>query len=101
MAMSPANTSKQRVISLLPYRHVTVSIALDLEETIKLFKDSVSQRYVPPFQFLPPLPPPNTGNLEGDIAQGGFSLRTASTSNGIRAPGMAYISGQFIIRPLA
>ena len=79
---------RKRLLSLLPYRHVTIPTSLTLDEIVNLFSKSISPKWNPISQA----PPPNHKNFQGEVSEQGFSIRTTSYYQGP----LTYLVGKFI-----
>lgn len=79
---------RKRLLSLLPYRHVTISTSLTLDEIVNLFSKSIAPRWNPILQA----PPSNNKSFQGEVSEQGFCIRMTAYYQGP----LTYLVGKFI-----
>ena len=79
---------RKKLLSLIPYRHVTISTSLTLDEIVNLISKSISPKWDPILQS----PPPNHKKFQGEVSERGFHIRPTDYYRGA----MTYLAGKFI-----
>ena len=79
---------RKKLLSVVPYRHTTISTSLTLDEVVELFSKSISPLWNPIFQA----PPPNHTKCQGKVTADGFRIRMTDYYRG----SSTYLAGKFI-----